>query len=127
MAKEALFSNGTEYMCFTELFCDRCVHNKTDDFGMPVDGNCPMEDAMARGESNRQIEAEFVPTGRMSRWACPRFRSDDPNVQENYISTMRELEPSMTPAQRNAFHGMNPDVSFGKQQTIQEATDGQVR
>ena len=68
------FSNGSEYMLFNESFCCECAKYKVDDDGMPLTGNCKIEEAFSVYQLTESgwPERDIVQDGDMKH-ICLRF------------------------------------------------------
>lgn len=110
-----MFSNGTEFGCFREAFCERCASCKLDEDGMPASDSCRLEDVLTLGiKPTDEDAAALVADGRQSRYVCLRFITRDAALRESFCDIVRGM--NLTPEQQQMFYKNNPDEQHFKQE-----------
>ena len=97
------FSNGMEYMVFTDNFCDRCKKGMWHDDMFPEypeNGGCPVWDAMERSRFDKSVfpiedivRLTDKDGAEQYSHVCKHFLSEDIEVMESYRCTFEIVEP----------------------------------
>lgn len=80
-----MFSNGTEYQNFKEVFCERCQKCRLDKHGMPLQTNCKIENRiMACACFGYEFPTDKLVKSKTYLYICPRFVGRDKKVDMQY-------------------------------------------
>lgn len=86
-----MFSNGTEYMDFNELFCCRCKKYVPD--SEPGKG-CPTEEALSvcsiTGDKEDFPYKDLLSTGMYTAYMCKHFEGETPELQASYLEAVKK-------------------------------------